>query len=85
MIPATISCRDFVEFLDDYLAGAVSGPRLEEFSVHLSMCPSCVAYMKTYRDASRMGKAALQQTDDPVPAEIPEALVHAILAARRKP
>ena len=84
MIPATISCREFVEFLDDYLSGALGEPRNGEFNVHLSMCPSCVAYMNTYQDTIRMGKAAMKRSDDPVPEGVPEALVRAILMARRK-
>lgn len=85
MIPATISCREFVEFLDDYLAGALSEARQTEFNVHLSICPSCVAYMRTYEEAVRMGKAVLERSEDPASAEIPEALIRAILAARKEP
>lgn len=84
MIPATISCRDFVAFLDDYLAGALPPARREEFDVHLSMCPSCVAYMKTYAQTIQLGKAALKSGEEPLPADVPESLVRAILAARKK-
>ena len=46
------------------------------------MCPSCVAYLKTYEQTVLLAKASAQ---DPVPDEIPEPLVQAILEARRKP
>lgn len=80
----TITCREFVAFLDDYLAGSLSEDRRAEFNRHLAECPSCVAYMKTYRAAIEMGRDALRRTGDPVPEDVPEALVQAILAARRK-
>ena len=77
-----LSCREFVEFLDDYLAHALDGDALANFERHLSDCPSCVAYLQTYEQSIRMGRAALQASDEPVPEAIPEDLVHAILAAR---
>jgi len=82
MTQLDVTCREFVEFLDDYVAGALVGDRLASFNDHLAACPSCVAYMKTYRDAVRMGKAALAPSSEPVPAEVPEDLVRAILLAR---
>ena len=53
-----------------------------EFERHLSVCPSCVNYLKTYEQTIILTKIA---GDDPVPAEVPESLVQAILAARSKP
>lgn len=81
---AAVTCREFVEFLYDYLIGGLGAGRTAEFNAHLAACPSCVAYMKTYEASIRMGRIALSPSDDPVPAEVPEALVEAILAARRK-
>ena len=79
-----ISCKEFVEFLDDYLAGRLAGIQLEEFNDHLSGCPPCVSYMRTYRDSIDLTKIVLAQPADPVPESVPEGLVEAILAARRK-
>lgn len=84
MRPA-ITCREFVEFLDDYVAGSLREDRRAEFNSHLAQCPSCVAYMKTYRAAIQMGREVLTRPDAPVPEEVPEALVRAVLAARKKP
>ncbi len=84
MIDGQVSCREFVEFLDDYLAGALAGDRLVTFNDHLAACPSCVAYMKTYQEAVRLGKAALPPSEDPLPADVPEDLVQAILLARTR-
>lgn len=79
-----ITCREFVDFLDDYLARRLEPTRLAEFNDHLSGCPPCVAYMHTYQDSIRLAKAALARSDAPVPDDVPEDLVAAILAARRK-
>jgi len=85
--PKWITCREFLDFLWAYLSGEVTDAERAEFEWHLSGCPSCVAYMKTYRQTIELGKGAfapLEPTDEPVPEEVPEELVAAILKARKK-
>ena len=77
-----ITCRDFVEFLDDYLAGALPEAKRSAFNAHLAACPSCVAYMKTYQASIRMGKAVLSGPE--LPADVPEDLLRAVMAAYKK-
>ena len=79
-----VTCRDFVDFLDDYLSGSLPEDRRAEFNAHLAQCPSCVAYMKTYRASIELGRAVLTRSEEAVPEEVPEELVRAILAARKK-
>jgi anti-sigma factor RsiW len=81
--PAALTCREFVELLYDYLLGGLGAQGTTVMNAHLAACPSCVAYLKTYEASIRMGRLALAPSDDPVPAEVPEALVRAVLAARR--
>jgi anti-sigma factor RsiW len=81
---ASVTCHEFVDFLDDYLAGRLGPEQLAAFNEHLSVCPSCVAYMKTYRATVELGKEALNRSDKPVSADVPEDLVRAILASRPK-
>ena len=79
-----MTCQEFVAFLDDYLAGELAEEECARFNAHLADCPPCVAYMKTYRAAVEMGRAVLGRSDELVPAGVPEELVQAILATRRK-
>lgn len=79
-----INCREFVEFLDDYLDGRLQAERLAEFNNHLAGCPACVTYMHTYREATKLAKAALAPPENPLPDSVPAELVEAILAARRR-
>lgn len=80
---APVSCREFVAALYDYLLGALGPERTALLNAHLAACPSCVAYMKGYEASIRMGRAALEPSDAPVPEDVPEALVRAVLAVRR--
>lgn len=79
-----MTCREFTAFLADYLAGGLPDHQREEFHAHLAACPSCVAYMNTYQETIRLGRAALRPADKDVPEEVPEELVQAILSARRR-
>ncbi len=78
-----LTCREFVEFLGDYLSGELPPAQVAVFNSHLALCPSCVSYTHTYQQAVRLGKGAFLPDDKPVPAEVPEELVRAVLASRK--
>lgn len=77
-----LSCRELVGFLADYLSGELPPDERSAFGDHLARCPSCVNYTKSYAETIRLGKAALRCGNEPVPDEVPEELVQAILQAR---
>jgi anti-sigma factor RsiW len=79
-----MTCRDFIEFLMQYLSGELSEADRREFDHHLSICRACVAYMKAYQQAVELGKTAFEPSEAEVPADVPEELISAILAARQK-
>lgn len=80
-----MTCREFLDFLWAYLSSEVTDAQRAEFEYHLSGCPSCVAYMKSYQKTVELGKAAFEGTDEPLPDDVPDELVEAILATFRKP
>jgi len=75
-----MTCRECAEFLADYVAGELPADALAVFERHLKACPNCEEYMRQYRQTIAAGRAACADPD--APAEIPEALIRAILAAR---
>ena len=78
-----MTCRELVEFLADYLDGDLPAEVRRVFEAHLAECPECATYLRGYADAIRLARACAE-TDDAVPAEVPERLVQAIVAARRR-
>ena len=78
-----ITCRELIEFLHLYLDGELPPECVVEFERHLSVCDSCVNYLATYRETIALGKAACEDLDSPVGADVPEELVAVILSARR--
>ena len=79
-----MTCRDFAEFLSQYVSGELAMAERAEFEAHLAECPTCVAYLDTYQKTIQLGKTAYAHPEDQVPDEVPEQLVRAILAARTK-
>lgn len=79
---ATMTCREFAEFLMQYLSGELLPAERSLFDGHLAECPDCVAYLRTYEETIRLEKAAFTDPAGPVPDDVPEDLVHAILATR---
>jgi anti-sigma factor RsiW len=79
-----VTCRDFAEFLAQYLTGDLALAERTEFEAHLAECPTCVAYLDTYQKTIQLSKTAYAHPEDQVPDDVPEQLVRAILAARAK-
>jgi anti-sigma factor RsiW len=79
-----ITCRELIDFLGQHLDGELSPGEQAEFDRHLAVCPACRSYLESYRETIRLGKAACSSPEDRPPDDIPEDLVKAILAARRK-
>ncbi len=74
------TCRELTEFILDYLQGELPTEQRHEFESHLSMCPSCVAYLDSYRKTIALSKCAM--TSHATPGPVPADLVKAIKAAR---
>jgi len=83
MSGAEMTCQELVEFLMAYDDGELPGNQREVFDRHLEICPPCVTYLETYRETVRLGKALCDDPAGGPPAECPEALVQAILAASK--
>ncbi len=77
-----LTCEEVVTFLLDYVARELPPDQEREFERHLSICPSCVAYLRTYREAVRMGREATRLEAGSAPAQLSAELVRAILASR---
>jgi anti-sigma factor RsiW len=67
----------------DYISGELPEDQRAKFVEHLAVCPSCVAYMNTYLETVEIGREAFSDIDAPLPEDVPEALVRAILEAKK--
>lgn len=78
-----MNCRELTEFLMAYLDEELPEDTRSAFEFHLHACQSCVNYLESYRATLKLGHAACAE-DGALPSDVPEALVQAILAARKK-
>jgi anti-sigma factor RsiW len=83
-VPTWMTCRELIELLQEYLDGALAADVRAHFEQHLAACASCATYLETYETTVELGRAAFTHPDDAVPSDVPEDLVQAILAARRR-
>lgn len=77
-----VTCEEVISFLLGYISGELPPEKVVDFERHLSICPSCVAYLKTYQDAVALGKAAMKAPLPDPPVELGADLTRAILDAR---
>lgn len=77
----SLTCHDVIDFLSDYLDGALPLQTATAFEEHLAICPDCVAYLDNFQATLKASRAAMAAQ---VEVPIPDELVQAILASRSK-
>jgi anti-sigma factor RsiW len=77
-----VTCREFADFIVDYLSGELDDETRARFERHLVRCPHCPEYLRQYQESIKAGRLAFAHLDEDVPDAVPQELVDAILAAR---
>lgn len=78
-----IKCEEVITFLLAYLNGELPPEKVHEFERHLAACPSCVAYIETYKKTVDLGRGALAEDLEKAP-ELSDELFKAILDIRSR-
>ena len=74
-----MTCRDFADFLLDYVEGELPGDTRRRFDEHMAICPDCVQYLQHYTETIKAGGWPWPTT---CRTTFPDELVSAILEAR---
>ena len=56
-----MTCREFADFIMDYLAGQLPADAREPFEWHLSRCHNCHEYIAQVQEHDRSGPSGVQQ------------------------
>lgn len=64
-------CKDCVDLLGDYVDGSLPADRAKALEEHLSLCPPCITFVRTYKATRRLCRHALER-------EMPEELVNSL-------
>lgn len=76
-----MNCKEFAEFLDDYLSGEQPEDVRAVFESHLEGCPCCKHYLRGYQETIKLGKSLCDEPCSGVPGKVPEQLLKAVMAA----
>jgi len=79
-LPGQITCREFEEFLADYVEGRLTKKQLKLFDRHMAVCPFCRTSLAAYLKAMEMGQAVYaedekNETFDRAPQELIDAIL----------
>ena len=83
IVPGMITCREFDAFVVDYLDGRLPAAQRDLFERHLGVCADCRRFLDNYRATLEAEKIAFTD-EEPGLEEVPEALIQAVLAARKR-
>jgi anti-sigma factor RsiW len=54
-------CKDCVDLLGEYIEGTLSPERSKALEEHLSLCPPCITFVRTYKATRKLCRHALEQ------------------------
>ena len=77
-----MTCQELADFILDFVEGRLPEDQHEVFEKHLSVCPSCVAYIRSYKSTCEILGALGCSEEEERPREVPEQLIQAILKSR---
>jgi anti-sigma factor RsiW len=78
-----VTCREFIDFIIDYVSGDLRPDVSSAFEHHIVDCPDCHRYLTQYQTTVADGRQAFADEGDDVPHDVPEALIQAILRSRQ--
>ncbi len=79
-----MTCKEFEDFVLDYLDGELSVQQQAAFDLHLRLCRACRQYLRAYKHSIDLDRAVFSSADAPVPDDVPEDLIKAILKLRER-
>jgi len=79
-----VTCREFADFIGEFLDGALPDQARARFEHHLGRCVNCARYLEGYRQTIALGKRAFEDADAELPLDVPQELIDAILRTRRR-
>lgn len=84
-MPPETNCKLLIDFLDDYLAQRLDATARSRFEEHLSLCPPCRDYLKTYSDTSKLARQCCgERCTQPLPEDLVQAILKS-LGCRKGP
>lgn len=81
--PRMITCREFNEFIIEYVEGTLTDKQVSLFERHMKICPMCRHFLKTYIATYKAKNYIFPHEDIDVPDVVPQELIDAILDVKQ--
>jgi anti-sigma factor RsiW len=65
-VTQTLTCRELVELVTEYLDGALPARERARFDAHIAGCDGCTAYLEQFRETIRITGTLREDELDPV-------------------
>ena len=83
-LPYMLNCREFEDFIDDYIDSNLPASVSRKVYLHLLACGDCRSYISAYKRSIEMGKALCDKLDSEVLEDVPDELISIVLKKIRK-
>jgi anti-sigma factor RsiW len=80
---SSVTCIELIAFLDAYVDDELDANTRGDFDLHLLVCPSCRAYMDTYKETIDLARGAAEREED-LAHDAPPELIEAVLTSKSR-
>ena len=77
----SVTCIELIAFLDAYVDGELNAETRGDFDRHLLVCPSCRAYLATYKETIDLARGAAEREEN-LAHDAPPELIEAVLTSK---
>lgn len=76
-----VTCIELIAFLDAYVDNELDAETRGTFDLHLLVCPSCRAYLASYRETIELVRGVAEQEEE-LAHDAPRELIEAVLTSK---
>lgn len=76
-----VTCIELIAFLDAYVSDELDPETRANFDLHLLVCPSCRAYLASYRETIELVRGTAE-IEEELAHDAPPELINAVLTSR---
>jgi anti-sigma factor RsiW len=78
---SSVTCIELIAFLDAYIDDELDAHTRTGFDLHLLVCPSCRAYVATYKETIDLARGAAE-CEEELAHDAPPELIEALLTSK---
>jgi anti-sigma factor RsiW len=76
-----VTCIELIAYLDAYVDDELDADTHATFDLHLLVCPSCRAYLASYRETIELARGAAEKEEE-LAHDAPPELIEAVLTSK---